>query len=326
MADATGISAVNGYIGLKKGMLTQYFASVVLPTAPGMTDFMSVWEQKERKAEWDGDHKRLINGGGQWNGNIPIPMYRNLAAQLTLGLENNDVRVAAFGVDLLDGLPATVYPFNVNVELAKKGETLFIENCAQCHQPHNGKVYTNLNVNLDRSYVVNWLIRKGGIEGFYNACNADTVVDMGGKQVKPCAAFDGVSLVDKKSLIMSENSAHHGYNARPLSGVWAQAPYLHTGSVPTLYHLLMPDERPDSFVKSRLAYDKKHVGFSWDQRVSTPTLSSSDHSYVFDTTSFSTFSKVGHDTDITENGATYKLNWSDDQQGAWALIEYLKTL
>jgi hypothetical protein len=30
------------------------------------------------------------------------------------------------------------------------------------------------------------------------------------------------------------------YAARPLYGIWAAAPYLHNGSVPTLYDLLLP--------------------------------------------------------------------------------------
>jgi cytochrome c peroxidase len=38
------------------------------------------------------------------------------------------------------------------------------------------------------------------------------------------------------------------YKARPLDGIWATAPYLHNGSVPTLYDLLTPpDQRPASF-------------------------------------------------------------------------------
>jgi hypothetical protein len=38
------------------------------------------------------------------------------------------------------------------------------------------------------------------------------------------------------------------YKARPLNGIWATAPYLHNGSVPTLYDLLLPQkERPKSF-------------------------------------------------------------------------------
>ncbi|NND00918.1 MAG: cytochrome C [Gammaproteobacteria bacterium] len=326
MADATGISTVNGYIGLRQKPLTKLFASIVLPKAPGITDFMSVWEQGQRKAEWDDGHRQLINGGGQWNGNIPIPMYRNMAAQLTLGLNDNDLRVSAFGVELLDGLPASVYPFEVDINLAKKGQELFAENCAQCHQPHNGRVYDNLNVNLDRSYVVSWIIRKGGVDGFFAQCSPDTELNLDGKAVKPCAEFDGISLQGKKQLIMSPNKSHHGYNARPLSGIWAQAPYLHTGSVPTVYHLLVPEERPDSFIKSRLEYDKKMLGFAWQEDYVSANRNASVHSYLFDTRSFETFSKNGHDEDIVEDGKIYKLDWSDDRAGAWALIEYLKTL
>lgn len=38
------------------------------------------------------------------------------------------------------------------------------------------------------------------------------------------------------------------YKARPLNGIWATAPYLHNGSVPTLYDLLLPQkERPKTF-------------------------------------------------------------------------------
>ena len=38
------------------------------------------------------------------------------------------------------------------------------------------------------------------------------------------------------------------YRARPLDGVWATAPYLHNGSVPTLEDMLKPQaERPSKF-------------------------------------------------------------------------------
>ena len=319
MADATGISTVNGYIDAQQSFFTRLFSTFFLPSSPGITDFMSVWEQDKRKAQWDSGHKTLINGGGQWNGNIPIPMYRNLAAQLTLGLNDNDIRVSAFSVDLLDGLPATVYPFDVDIDLAKKGQALFKVNCAQCHQPHNGKIYTNLGTNKDRSYVVNWLIRKAAIKGFNSICSTDTTVTMQGKSIKPCAEFDGVSLKDKSEVIMSPNDQHHGYSARPLNGIWAQAPYLHNGSVPTAYHLLVPDERPDTFIKSSLDYDKELLGFAW-------LKSATNSGYRFDTTSFPSFSNAGHDKDITDGKFTYKLDWSDDKGGAKAIIEYLKTL
>lgn len=320
MADATGISAENGYIAEQDSIIGRLFAEFFLPPTAGITDFMTVWEQGKRKAQWNESHDALINGGGQWNSNIPIPVYRNLAAQLTLGLRNNDIRVSAFAVELLEGLPASVYPFDVDIDLAKKGEALFRDNCAQCHQPHNGKVYTDLGTNLDRSYVVNYLTRKAAIKGFSEVCNPSTIVEMAKGPEKPCAEFEGVSMVDKEDVIMSPNSQHHGYNACPLSGVWAQAPYLHNGSIPTMYHLLVPSERPDKFIKSQLDYDTEKLGFIWDKKIN------GSQGYTFDTSAIPAFSNKGHDSDITVKGHTYKLDWSNDKEGAMAIVEYLKTL
>jgi len=52
------------------------------------------------------------------------------------------------------------------------------------------------------------------------------------------------------------------YRARPLNGVWATAPYLHNGSVPSLYWMLKPAaERPTSFCQGKRDFDPKQVGF-----------------------------------------------------------------
>ena len=52
------------------------------------------------------------------------------------------------------------------------------------------------------------------------------------------------------------------YKARPLNGIWATAPYLHNGSVPTLYDLLLPpDERPKRFHVGSRVFDPEKVGF-----------------------------------------------------------------
>jgi mono/diheme cytochrome c family protein len=322
MADATGLSAINGYISLRKIPIIKGFASVTLPSEPGITDFMSVWEQDKRRASWDESHARLINGGGQWNGNVPMPIYRNLIAMLTLGLEKTDVRVAAFAEELLDGLPASPYPFNVDIELAKKGQALFAEHCADCHQPKNGKVYDNLGTSMKRAYVVGTLLNYAAHKQLYANCAPDTTIQLEGKDIKPCAEFDGVSLDGKKDLLMSPNNEHRGYNARPLSGVWAQAPYLHNGTVPTIYHLLVPDERPAGFIKSRLDYDSRYLGFSWNAEQTTHP----DEGYLFQVNAIPALSNKGHDKDIVEGKRTYRLNWSDDKQGAFAIIEYLKTL
>ena len=134
--------------------------------------------------------------------------------------------------------------------------------------------------------------------------------------------FEGVSLKDKPELSMRDPKDCEGYNALPLGGIWARAPYLHAGSVPTLFHMLVPDERPATFIKSRLDYDKKHVGFEWRAEKGIRK----NEGYSFDTTAFPAVSRHGHDKDIEEDGKHYKLNWSNDRNGAMAIIEYMKTL
>ena len=60
----------------------------------------------------------------------------------------------------------------------------------------------------------------------------------------------------------------NGYKADMLHGIWAQAPYLHNGSVPTLGQLLCPATRPQRFLRGNLYYDEALVGFEW---ADTPT-------------------------------------------------------
>ncbi|WP_242447208.1 di-heme-cytochrome C peroxidase [Nitrosomonas supralitoralis] len=60
------------------------------------------------------------------------------------------------------------------------------------------------------------------------------------------------------------------YKARSLNGIWATAPYLHNGSVPTLYDLLLPkrqpgdpaegEYRPDEFMVGSREFDPVKVG------------------------------------------------------------------
>lgn len=61
------------------------------------------------------------------------------------------------------------------------------------------------------------------------------------------------------------------YKGRSLNGIWATAPYLHNGSVPTLYDLLLPkkrpedpelgDYRPEFFMVGSREFDPDKVGF-----------------------------------------------------------------
>lgn len=52
------------------------------------------------------------------------------------------------------------------------------------------------------------------------------------------------------------------YAPPPLHGVWSMAPYLHNGSVPTLWHLLTPDARPARFWVGGHALDLEKVGIA----------------------------------------------------------------
>jgi hypothetical protein len=53
------------------------------------------------------------------------------------------------------------------------------------------------------------------------------------------------------------------YKARPMDGIWATAPYLHNGSVPTLRDLFTAEgARPKTFYVGSRAFDPVNVGFS----------------------------------------------------------------
>jgi hypothetical protein len=55
------------------------------------------------------------------------------------------------------------------------------------------------------------------------------------------------------------------YKGRPLNGIWATAPYLHNGSVPTLADLLKPArDRPRTFSVGSREFDPEKVGFRTD--------------------------------------------------------------
>jgi mono/diheme cytochrome c family protein len=68
------------------------------------------------------------------------------------------------------------------------------------------------------------------------------------------ACLDGFGSLDLPEIVPA-------YKARPLAGVWATGPFLHNGSVPTIYQLLSPrDERDERFFVSPGAFDPVDVG------------------------------------------------------------------
>jgi hypothetical protein len=104
------------------------------------------------------------------------------------------------------------------------------------------------------------------------------------------------------------------YKARSLNGIWATAPYLHNGSVPTLYDLLLPrkgekdpangEYRPIKFQVGSREFDPEKVGLK----------SSGYDGFAFDT-SHRGNSNAGH---------TYGTEL--DKEKRLDLLEYLKSL
>lgn len=96
------------------------------------------------------------------------------------------------------------------------------------------------------------------------------------------------------------------YKARPLNGIWASAPFLHNGSVPSLWELLKePGKRVDTFHVGSWAMDPEMVGFIADYGEDTSE---------FDTTLIGN-SNLGH---------SHGTDLADEEK--WDLIEYIKTL
>ncbi len=105
------------------------------------------------------------------------------------------------------------------------------------------------------------------------------------------------------------------YRPRPLDGIWATGPYLHNGSVPTLYHLLSPvSERPATFYLGSRQFDPETIGFEYGEgkgftRVDTTETGNHNTGHAFD--------------DGGGKGTLGPTLTEDERQ---ALLEYLKTL
>jgi len=108
-----------------------------------------------------------------------------------------------------------------------------------------------------------------------------------------------------------------GYQANPLVGVWATAPYLHNGSVPDLASLLDSSTRPEVWKRTgadAADYDAKTVGWRYEG-VDAPTdRSSVEARRVIDTTQPG-MSNAGH---------TYGDGLRDTERAA--LLQFLATL
>jgi mono/diheme cytochrome c family protein len=201
-------------------------------------------------------------------------------------------------------LESPKYPFAIDSAKAARGERVFADHCARCHGTY-GKDWTYPNKVVPLEEIGTDSKRHAGVAIDYGVAYSQSWF---GKEK------DGW-FTHGKPLRWTE-----GYQAPPLDGIWATAPYLHNGSVPTLYHVLNSKARPRLFTRSfhteEADYDKEKVGWNTTELTSPPpaSLPGADRRKVYDT------SKPGR----SNAGHTYGDDLTDEER--WAVIEYLKQL
>jgi processive rubber oxygenase RoxA-like protein len=118
----------------------------------------------------------------------------------------------------------------------------------------------------------------------------------------------------RRDLCLSRNDSVLAYKARPLTGIWATAPYLHNGSVPTLYDLLLPPaDRPKEFYVGSRLYDAEKVGYI--------TTKVKDDDFLFQTRD-----SAGRMIDGNSNAGHDYGNAEFSTEDRMALVEYMKGL
>jgi len=177
------------------------------------------------------------------------------------------------------------FPFPVDQALAAQGSQVYAKHCSACHAfggTRTGTVIPIDEIGTDRHRTDAWT--EGEVKAW----------------IKLAEEYDEFEFVTIGKRV--------GYVSMPLDGVWARAPYLHNGSVPSLQDLLTPPEqRPKLFYRGYNVYDPAKVGFI----TSGPEAERGGFRY---------------DTSVTGNGNgghTYGAELSPAEKAA--LIEHLKT-
>jgi hypothetical protein len=110
-----------------------------------------------------------------------------------------------------------------------------------------------------------------------------------------------------------------GYQAPPLDGIWATAPYFHNASAPTVYHVLNSKARPNLFSRSYRTneedFDKEKLGWKFiEYEHIPPDLRPFEKRKYYHTA----------ESGRGNHGHTFGDKFTEEQR--MAVIEYLKTL
>jgi mono/diheme cytochrome c family protein len=197
------------------------------------------------------------------------------------------------------------YPLPIDRDLAAHGEKLFVANCSRCHGTYGEKwTYPNRIVPIN--------------EIGTDRRRYDGITKKFGDQYNKSWFAQEKKGWFSDSYKVQESA---GYQAPPLDGIWATAPYFHNGSAPTVYHVLNSKARPRIFTRSYRtdldAYDAVRLGWKIETFTEAPDLerkSPLEQRKIYDT------SQPGRGN----GGHTYGDRLSEAER--MAVIEYLKTL
>jgi mono/diheme cytochrome c family protein len=243
-----------------------------------------------------------------WTGGIDARSTRvdmgNLLTPLNSGeyirkQEHNFVEIEAF----VRGIEAPHYPFALDAKKAERGRAIFTATCSRCHGSYGpGGTYPNKIVAVDEI-------------GTDRTLGAGLRSDLGDYFNKSWIARELGP--DGKPYRFLEAK---GYQAPPLDGVWATAPYFHNSSAPTVYHVLNSRARPKIYTRTygtaREDYDEVKLGLKINVLPSNPgtKLSGFEQRKIYDTT-LPGRANTGH---------TYGDELTEAER--FEVIEYLKTL
>lgn len=242
----------------------------------GTVDFPAIWDQDIKRNLWM-----------HWDGNNNSIDERNISAALGAGANPKTVDLTRINRirEWLMPLPKPDYPFATDQKLVSAGEPIYRQQCAKCHEPGGslfGAVSPGKELGTDPHRVDS-----------FDEQMAERMNTLGEGYPWQFRHFRKTD----------------GYANRPLDGVWARGPFLHNGSVPTLYDLLeVPANRPAKFYRGNDVYDTDHLGF-----ISSVAEQDGHAFFLYDTT-LPGNSNAGH---------LYGTNLSPADKRA--LLEYLKT-
>jgi len=233
----------------------------------------------------------------------------------------------------------------IDRDKAKAGKALFVELCASCHnvwpyrwtEPNKyGKRFvlvgltpqTYLGTDKAQIEATRPLAFTGELSKFFppefrgkpflppGLLNALIGDEVRGVQIRKLGLTEAQVLdLSGYRELPGPRPPEHVYKAAPRDGVWATAPFLHNGSVPNLYEMLIPAaERTRKF----------YLGGDFDPVKVGLDTSATSGTFLVDTSLLGS-SNAGHSFQDGPRGNGTIGNLLSDQQ-RWALVEYLKSI